>query len=880
MKTRLFLLIALMMVTSVAMGQAVKRRQRGVQQTTTTSSQQPVQAQQQSVQAQQPTSNTPPPSSAGEIEKQEQYDQYIAAAKAGDAVAEERVANSHKFPSKGYLYWLTRSAEHGYQGAQNVLAYCYSNGYGVEKDKNKAFYWWLKSAEGGNTASQRSVAGMYRDGNGTEKNASKAAYWYEKAANQGDVESQKTIGYMYVIGEGVDKDPSKAIYWLKKAADQGNVGAMANLGFIYSNDVYGAELDYPQAINWFEKALINGDKDEDGSIKHTLAELKKEIKLPEVPQDGRYPLKETADYSILVQNGKMGVVSKTGETVLPLGSYERIEEMLEERYVEVAKNGRWGVYDLVAHREIVPCKYDLGSFLIEGTTLCQVAKWGQGGVYDYGKQKEVIPCRYLDFMQFNDEDTEWFKKGIWIVRKNGGRGNKFSGLYDINQQKEITPIKYGHLDFFGFQTKDYVMIGKNFEQGRGWTDDDAVGLLGRDGKEILEMKYTYLVQLDSADRRSNIYVIGEGGRFKTKEDKFWEQAPSSARYALFDAGKRVFMTGFDYKMINYVADGLAAFCTNSNKWGYMDATGKIVVPAEYEQVTDFSDGVAQVTKNGVTSLLTNPLKGTSLKVAGGASLGKGVDTDIPQTTKSDENLFAFIFANENYTHLNGADFAINDGKVFAEYCKKTIGVPEKNVRYFEDATYGNIVSAMKKMKDIAEVYEGEAKIIFYFAGLGATDNQTKERYLLPSDASLATLGSTGYQVSELQKTLNGMNTAYTLAILDAPFSNTDRNGKMLAEARGVQIAPKQLTAQGKTIICMSSMDDETAYASQDYGHGLFTFGILQQLQQTKGEITAKALIDNASKWTCKEVLKRYDQMQTPQQSVSMDMEEKWQNLKF
>ena len=49
MKTRLFLLIALLMVTSVAMGQAVKRRQRGVQQTTTTSSQQPVQAQQQSV---------------------------------------------------------------------------------------------------------------------------------------------------------------------------------------------------------------------------------------------------------------------------------------------------------------------------------------------------------------------------------------------------------------------------------------------------------------------------------------------------------------------------------------------------------------------------------------------------------------------------------------------------------------------------------------------------------------------------------------------------------------------------------------------------------------------------------------------------------------
>ena len=390
---------------------------------------------------------------------------------------------------------------------------------------------------------------------------------------------------------------------------------------------------------------------------------------------------------------------------------------------------------------------------------------------------------------------------------------------------------------------------------------------------------------------SDIFVVGEGGKFGGNWGGDYSQQ-TSEHYALYDAKKKTFLTSFDYKMINptttdrmvmgisVAGENLASFCTDDDKWGFMDVTGKVVIPAEYEKVTEFENGVAQVTKDGVTSLLTNPLKGTTLKVASGSEQGKEVDSKIPQTDRHDDNLFAYVFANERYTHLKGADYALNDGKVFAEYCKKTLGVPEKQVHYYEDATFGNLSSAINQMKDIAEVYEGEAKIIFYFAGLGATDNQTKERYLLPSDATLETVSSTGYSVMELQKALNSMNTVYTLAILDAPFSNVDRNGNMLGSGRGVKIAPKRIPVQGNAIICTSSTGDEAAYASNDYGHGLFTFGILQQLQSTKGNGTLKELVEGASAWTKKEAMKMFEQTQTPQQTVSMEMEAKWQNLKF
>lgn len=45
--------------------------------------------------------------------------------------------------------------------------------------------------------------------------------------------------------------------------------------------------------------------------------------------------------------------------------------------------------------------------------------------------------------------------------------------------------------------------------------------------------------------------------------------------------------------------GNAVFAVKKDgKWGYIDANGKIVIPLEYEEVADFSEGLAPVCKNG------------------------------------------------------------------------------------------------------------------------------------------------------------------------------------------------------------------------------------------------------------------------------------------
>lgn len=70
------------------------------------------------------------------------------------------------------------------------------------------------------------------------------------------------------------------------------------------------------------------------------------------------------------------------------------------------------------------------------------------------------------------------------------------------------------------------------------------------------------------------------------------------------------------------------------------------------------------------------------KAAGQVILAKtsDVDKDIPETGKKNPGTFAFIVANENYKNVANVASALHDGKTFAEYCEKTLGIPRSHSR--------------------------------------------------------------------------------------------------------------------------------------------------------------------------------------------------------
>jgi len=478
--------------------------------------------------------------------------------------------------------------------------------------------------------------------------------------------------------------------------------------------------------------------------------------------------------------------------------------------------------------------------------------------------------------------------GYYSVRKDGKEG-----ACDLKGREIIPPTTYDEVSGHQIIEYGYCEVKKN----------GKTGVISKEIKEVIPCQYDG-IRTFQLEKSSNCEVkIGnKWGVYNIKEAKevipclyeeiySWELDDNSCCNVKRDGkwgicnnvGKEIVPCKYVYRLS--IGDDLFLFNiggtvdSNNNiiggKWGYLDMDGKEIIPAQYDNASVFRDGVAQVTKNGVVSLLQHPKKGTTLQLVNGEN-SNTIDTNIPETGLRNEELFIFAFANENYTNFSGADYSINDGKTFCEYGKKTLGVPEKNIHFYEDATFGNMQKALSLIKDIADVYDGDAKIIFYFSGLGLIDDKTKDQYLLPSDATLSSLSSTGLSIRTVTEILGHLNIKYSLLLLDAPFNGNDKKGKLLSSARGVQIASKNIEPTGNLIVCTAGMNDDNVYSDESLSHGVFTYCFLEQLRNIKDEFSLKELIDLTADNVKKKSLDSFKTVQKPQIIISEQFLDKYQ----
>lgn len=223
-----------------------------------------------------------------------------------------------------------------------------------------------------------------------------------------------------------------------------------------------------------------------------------------------------------------------------------------------------------------------------------------------------------------------------------------------------------------------------------------------------------------------------------------------------------------------------------------------------------------------------------------------LDINIPVTNEENKKTFAVIIGNENYERVTKVQYALNDAKVFASYCRKTLGLPKDNIRIYRDATYGTMLSALDDIKSIASAFEGDLNVIFYYAGHGVPSESDKTAYLLPVDAS-GQHTEVCLSTKRLYDTLDGLHAKRVLVFMDACFSGAQRGEGMLASARGVALKVKQDAPKGNMVVFSAATGDETAYPYKEKGHGLFTYYLLKKLQDTKGDVTLGELSDYVNK---------------------------------
>ncbi|MBO5029207.1 MAG: caspase family protein [Muribaculaceae bacterium] len=228
-----------------------------------------------------------------------------------------------------------------------------------------------------------------------------------------------------------------------------------------------------------------------------------------------------------------------------------------------------------------------------------------------------------------------------------------------------------------------------------------------------------------------------------------------------------------------------------------------------------------------------------------------VDAGIPAGNGENYGTYAVVIGNEEYLDVAPVANAANDGRVMREYLVKTLGVPESNIIYFENASSAvmdRALSVLEKKANAAAAVGKKFNVIFYYSGHGVPSDDTQEAYLLPVDVSPSNLKKYGLPLSDVYRRLGALNAQCVTVFLDACFSGAGRDNRMLAEVKGVQLEPKKSAPTGNMVVLSACSGRETANIFKEGKHGLFTYWLLRKLKETKGNVTLGELQEHLQKY--------------------------------
>lgn len=267
------------------------------------------------------------------------------------------------------------------------------------------------------------------------------------------------------------------------------------------------------------------------------------------------------------------------------------------------------------------------------------------------------------------------------------------------------------------------------------------------------------------------------------------------------------------------------------------------------------------------------------------TVGKSdVDVNIPKSATLKPNAYALIIGNEDYTTFQtglgnevNVEFARNDAQVFAEYCKNTLGIPDKQVKLLVNATGSQMRQGLAWINNLAGLERGNGELIFFYSGHGLPDEATKEPYLIPVDVSGSQI-QYAVKLEEAYASLTAKPAKQVTVFLDACFSGGARNESLIA-MKGVKIKPSNIVDLNNIVVFASSSGDESSAVYREKQHGYFTYFLLKKLQETKGEVDygtlSNYLIQNVTKETG-----LISKKQTPQVMVDLQLQDKWASLKI
>lgn len=704
------------------------------------------------------------------------------------------------------IKWLKKAADNKMPLAYNQLGHCY---YRLE-NYQEAIVWYKKAIDDMYFYSNRTLSNTTCCLLGScyyhLKNYQEAIIWLKKAIENGDTDSYFWLGRCY----SVQQNYQEAIIWYKKAVENGDTNLYGYLG-----ECYFQQQNYQEAITWLKKAAANGDMRVCGYIGTSYMNSKNY-------REAILWLKKALD---------------NGDTHAYLGLGKCYFE--QQNYQEAYKCAK-----IAADNGIITSYFKVGTMYSNGEGVEQNDQEAYKWIKKAAEAKDPYSYGALGIMYYQGIGTAIDLKEAYRIAKIGAEYEDPEAMALLARMyREGKGVSKSIIDSFEWQKKaaekgfvsSFIWLGVMYEDGLGTSKD-------------VNEAITWYKKANDNDVPNAPMMLCQA--YYTQEDyveakKWADKTINQKEYAL--VGYRILallnMYGLGIPQNKNKAFELIAKAIDEAKQkgvpmpNTLDAEGELyLADNNISKAREIYNAISKDTPDFYTQ------KETKLSKFMKENKGGDVDFDIPIADNVSNHTFAVIISNEKYQMEKSVQYAENDGKAFTEYCKKTLGLPEKNVRFITNATLNNIKHEIKWLQDVIAVYKGEAKAIFYYAGHGIPDEQNKSAYLLPIDGYGSDV-TTGYALEDLYKALGSLPSKSVTVFLDACFSGAKRDGDMLASARGVAIKVKQNNPTGNMVVFTAAQGDETAYPYKEEGHGLFTYYLLKKLQETKGDVTLGELGD-------------------------------------
>ena len=261
--------------------------------------------------------------------------------------------------------------------------------------------------------------------------------------------------------------------------------------------------------------------------------------------------------AVVCLNDKYGVINKKGEIVIPINC-RKINRWGDSIFSIETDSFEKKYFNAKGEEILGLNKYNKRYSFNDG--IIEVCDKNKHGYVDISNGKEIIPCIYEDGYKYSD--------GIIAVKK----GKKWGGINKENQM--IIPFVYdSHFEF-----EDGLAVVKNQKEG----------VIDKKNNIVIPFKYNYITKLNNG-----MFVCHKGNSdYNTTVDLFDEN------------GKKVNIRDNYYIFIDDYYEGLALCKNFANKFGYIDTTGKEIIPCSYKIAYDFYNGVASVIKRGKYGLVT------------------------------------------------------------------------------------------------------------------------------------------------------------------------------------------------------------------------------------------------------------------------------------